>query len=110
MHSYWQLLLFCQSSPRGLQVPCWLRLKGNEKATNKIKPLLQNAFPEASSQVIHEATNQDSDKAKIGDVHKFTTKAFAFRENLKSVTSESITLPDLVNESSNSEDNVWVQI
>ena len=66
--------------------------------------------PEASSQVIHEATNQDSNKAKTGDAHKFTTGATAFRENLKSVTSESITLPDLVNESSNSEDDVWVQV
>ena len=40
----------------------------------------------------------------------FTTGAIAFRENLKSVTSESITLPDLVNKSSNSEDDVWIQV
>jgi len=33
----------------------------------------------------------------------------AFRKNLKSVVSGSITLPDLVNESSNLGDNVWVQ-
>ena len=72
--------------------------------------MLQNAPPEVSSQVIHEATNQDSDKAKTGDVHKFITGATAFRENLKSVTTESITLPDLVNESGNSEHNVWVQV
>ena len=90
----------------GLENPCRLQFKGNEKAINKIKPLLQNAPPEASSQVIHEATNQDSNKAKTGDAHKFTTGATAFRENLKSVTSESITLPDLVNESSNSEDDL----
>ena len=94
----------------GLEVPCRLQFKGNEKAINTTKPLLQNAPPEASSQVIHEATNQDSEQAKTGDAHKFTTGATAFRQNLKSVTSEPITLPDLVNESSSSEDNVWVQV
>ena len=78
----------------GLEVPCRLQFKDNEKAINKIKPLLQNAPPKVSSQVIYVATNQDSNKAKTGDAHKFTTGATAFRENLKSVTSESITLPE----------------
>ena len=35
----------------GLEIPCQLRFKGNEKVINKIKPLLQNALPEALSQV-----------------------------------------------------------
>ena len=76
--------------------------------------MLQNPPPEASSQIIHEATNQDSNKARTGDTegdaHKFTTGATALNgRNPKSATSEAITLPE-VNESSNSEDNVWVQI
>jgi len=52
-------------------------------------------------------TNQDRNKAKTSYAYKFSTGA----TNSKSVALESITLPDLsiVNESSNSEDNVWVQ-
>ena len=84
----------------GLEVPCRLQFKGNEKTINKIRPLLQNAPPEASSQIIHEATNQDSNKARTGDTegdaHKFTTGATALNgRNRKSATSEVITLPEL---------------
>ena len=76
--------------------------------------MLQNAPPEASSQIIHEATNQDSNKARTGDTegdaHKFTTGATALNgRNPKSATSEAIKLPE-VNESSILEDNVWVKI
>ena len=77
----------------GLEVPCWLQFKGNEKTINKLRPLLQNAPPEASSQIIHEATNKDSNKARTGDTegdaYKFTTGATALNvRNLKSATQK----------------------